>query len=148
MKGNVCSHVPHQWRIQDFPEEGAPTLQRGAPTYNFAKFCQRLHEIEIIWTPGGRASKILLCRSATAHCTEKHPSPRSMIKLVHYELRTVGKRAVGILLESFLVLQVPTFTNYTGTGLTGSRGRTAVTGSPAPVSSTITNSRPRDSTTS
>ena len=24
-----------QWRIQDFPEEGAPT-PRGAPTYNFA----------------------------------------------------------------------------------------------------------------
>ena len=114
---------------------------------NFAKNCMKLKEFG---PPGGggRASKILLCRSATAHCTEKHPSPRSMIKLVHYELRTVGKRAVGILLESFLVLQVPTFTNYTGTGLTGSRGRTAVKGSPAPVSSTITNSRPRDSTTS
>ena len=47
-----------QWRIQDFPEEGAPT-------YDFAKFSQKLHEIERIWTRGG-ASKILLCRSATA----------------------------------------------------------------------------------
>ena len=38
----------------------------GPPTYNFAKFSQKLHEIERIWTPrGGRASKILLCRSAT-----------------------------------------------------------------------------------
>ena len=56
-----------QWRIQDFPEEGAPTLQGGAPTYDFAKISQKLHEIERIWTPGGgRASKILLCRSATA----------------------------------------------------------------------------------
>ena len=35
-----------QWRIQDFPEEGAPT-------YDFAKFSQKLHEIERIWTPGG-----------------------------------------------------------------------------------------------
>ena len=52
-----------QWRIQDFPEEGAPTL-RGAPTYDFAKFPQKLHETERIWPPGG-ASKILLCRSAT-----------------------------------------------------------------------------------
>ena len=42
-----------QWRIQDFPEEGAPTPQRGAPTYDFAKFSQKLHEIERIWTPGG-----------------------------------------------------------------------------------------------
>ena len=44
-----------QWRIQDFPEEGAPT-PRGAPTYNFTKFSQKLHEIERIWAPGGRAS--------------------------------------------------------------------------------------------
>ena len=41
-----------QWRIQDFPEEGAST-PRGAPTYNFAKFSQKLHEIERIWTPRG-----------------------------------------------------------------------------------------------
>ena len=53
-----------QWRIQDFPEEGAPTL-RGAPTYDFAKFSQKLHEIEEFGPPGGAASKILLCRSAT-----------------------------------------------------------------------------------
>ena len=40
----------------------------GAPTYDFAIFPQKLHEIERIWAPrgGGRASKILLCRSATA----------------------------------------------------------------------------------
>ena len=36
-----------------------------APTYDFAKISQKLHEIERIWTPGGGASKILLCRSAT-----------------------------------------------------------------------------------
>ena len=42
-----------QWRIQDFLEEGEPTLQGGgAPTYDFAKFSQKLHEIERIWTPG------------------------------------------------------------------------------------------------
>ena len=41
-------------------------LSRGAPTYDFAKFFQKLHEIERIWTPRGeRVSKILLCRSAT-----------------------------------------------------------------------------------
>ena len=28
-------------------------LPRGAPTYDFAKFSQKLHEIERIWTPGG-----------------------------------------------------------------------------------------------
>ena len=40
-----------QWRIQDFPEVGTPTLQ-GAPTYNLAKFSQKLHEIDRIWTRG------------------------------------------------------------------------------------------------
>ena len=50
----------------DFPRRGRQ-LSRGAPTYHFAKFSQKLHEIERIWTGGvGRASKILLCRSATA----------------------------------------------------------------------------------
>ena len=53
-----------------FPRGGAPTHQ-GAPTYDFAKISQKLHEIERIWTPGGgRASKILLCRSATAPMTQ------------------------------------------------------------------------------
>ena len=36
-----------QWRIQDFPEVGAPNLQ-GAPTHDFAKFppknCMKLNE--------------------------------------------------------------------------------------------------------
>ena len=32
------------------------------------------------------------------------PSPRPFLKLVHYEAHTVGKLAVGILLECFLVL--------------------------------------------
>ena len=42
----------YQWRIQDFPEEGAPTHRGGgAPTYDFAKFSQKLHEIEK--SPGG-----------------------------------------------------------------------------------------------
>ena len=40
----------YQFRIQDFPEVGAPTLQ-GGPTYDFAKFPPKLHEIERILTP-------------------------------------------------------------------------------------------------
>ena len=36
-----------------FPRGGAPTPRGGggAPTYDFAKFSQKLHEIERIWTP-------------------------------------------------------------------------------------------------
>ena len=49
-------NVHNQWRIQDFPEEGAPTPRGGAPTYDFTKFSQKLHEIERIWAPGGHAS--------------------------------------------------------------------------------------------
>ena len=54
-----------QWRIQDFPEEGAPTLQGGRQHTilpHFPKNCMKLKEFG---PPGGRASKILLCRSAT-----------------------------------------------------------------------------------
>ena len=36
-----------QWRIQNFPEEGAPT-PRGAPTYDFVNFFRKLHENEEI----------------------------------------------------------------------------------------------------
>ena len=37
-----------QWRIQDFPEEGAPT-PKSAITLHI--FCRKLHENERIWTP-------------------------------------------------------------------------------------------------
>ena len=44
-----------------------PTLQGERQHTILQKFPQKLHEIERIWTPRrGRASKILLCRSATA----------------------------------------------------------------------------------
>ena len=43
--------TPPQWLIQDFPEVGTPTLL-GAPTYDFAKISQELHEIERIETGG------------------------------------------------------------------------------------------------
>ena len=59
------------WSVAD-PEflRGGGANSPGEPTCDFAKFSQKLHEIERIWTPGGGggvcASKILLCRSATA----------------------------------------------------------------------------------
>ena len=34
------------------PRRGSQ-LRRGAPTYDFAKFSQKLHEIERIWVPEG-----------------------------------------------------------------------------------------------
>ena len=34
-----------------FPRGGVPTPQRGAPTFNFENFSQKMHEIERIWTP-------------------------------------------------------------------------------------------------
>ena len=39
-----------QGRVQDSPQEGAPILQGGggAPTYDFAKVSEELHEIEKI----------------------------------------------------------------------------------------------------
>ena len=44
----ICTqHV--QWRIQDFPRGGANSQKY----YYSSIFCQRLHENERIWTPGG-----------------------------------------------------------------------------------------------
>ena len=37
------------------PRGGGANSPGGAPTYDFAKFSQKLHEIERIWTPGGGA---------------------------------------------------------------------------------------------
>ena len=60
-------NVTYQWRIQDFPEVGEPALG-GLPTYDFAQFSQKT-----AWTwknldrGRGSASKILLCKSATAY---------------------------------------------------------------------------------
>ena len=62
---NGITNDLYQWRIQDFPEMGAPTLGGGGDI-RCCQFSQKLHEIERIWTRG-RASKILLCRSATAY---------------------------------------------------------------------------------
>ena len=39
-----------------FPRGGGAD-SRGAPTYNFAKCSQKLHEIERIWTRGGARPK-------------------------------------------------------------------------------------------
>ena len=44
-------------------------LPGGTPTYDFAKFSQKLHEIERIWTPGGGDFPRAPLRSTTAiHC--------------------------------------------------------------------------------
>ena len=37
------------------------------------------------------------------HSTGTTPPPEFFVKLVQYEARTIGKRAVGILLEYFIV---------------------------------------------
>ena len=54
-----CISTQHlyQGRIQDLPKEGAPTLQ-GATTYDFAKFCEKLYEIENILDRGGGALRV------------------------------------------------------------------------------------------
>ena len=63
-----CRLNLYQWRIQDFPEEGAPTPRGGRQHTilpNFPKYCMKLKEFGP--PGGGRASKILLCRSATVY---------------------------------------------------------------------------------
>ena len=73
----------YQWRIQDFPEVGAPTLGGGAPTYVFAKFFQKLLEILNLkeFGPPGGVSKLLLCRSATESTIKYHGLDELMQKV-------------------------------------------------------------------
>ena len=44
----------HTYPVADpgFPRGGGANSPGGAPTYDFAKFSQKMHEIERIWTPG------------------------------------------------------------------------------------------------
>ena len=61
----IFSTIIIQWRIQDFPEVAAPTVGGGGQ-HDFAKFSQKLHEIERNGGRGGggvRSSRPL--RSAT-----------------------------------------------------------------------------------
>ena len=59
-----------QWRIQDFPDGGAPTPEGGAPTYYLTNFSQKLHENEENLTQrGGRASLRPPPRSANGKYT-------------------------------------------------------------------------------
>ena len=51
---NSCT-MCYQWRIQDFPEEGALTPKGGAPTYYLVNFSQKLHENEEILGQRGGA---------------------------------------------------------------------------------------------
>ena len=73
MVGKVAKHYEMQWRIQDFPEVGAPTLGGGEPTYNFGKFSQKLHEIEIIWILEGARMRPL--RSANKMYNKMRTEP-------------------------------------------------------------------------
>ena len=45
---------------------GGANSPGGLPTYDFAKFSQKLHDIERIWTPGGALVPRDPLRSATA----------------------------------------------------------------------------------
>ena len=59
---------PLQWRIRDFPEEGAPTPEWGTSLL-FGQFSQKLHENEEILGQtggGGHTSLAIQCRSTTA----------------------------------------------------------------------------------
>ena len=60
-----------------FPRGGGANSPGGAPTYDFAKFSQKLHEIERIWAPrGGRASPAPPLRSATGYGHFRVPSQK------------------------------------------------------------------------
>ena len=70
---NLYKTLGHQWRIQDFPEEGALIPKGGAPTYYLANFSRKLHENEeILGQRGARVPRAPL-RSATGHLQNESP---------------------------------------------------------------------------
>ena len=78
----------NQWRIQDFPEGGAPTLKGGgAPTYYLPHFSQKLHENKEILAERGRARiPGAPLRSATANT----PPQKNCMKMKEIEQIGVG----------------------------------------------------------
>ena len=44
----LTNDEPQQWRMQDFHGMEVTTIGVGVPTHNFAKFSQKMHEIERI----------------------------------------------------------------------------------------------------
>ena len=63
----VYSHLRFQWRIQDFPKVGAPTL--GAPTYDFAKIPKNCMKLKEFGPLGGACIAHAHLRSATGFIT-------------------------------------------------------------------------------
>ena len=59
-------------------------LPRGAPTYDFAKFSQKLHEIERISTPGGGREGRAPLRSATGLSLMSHQYDQSLLDIVFF----------------------------------------------------------------
>ena len=57
----------NQWRIQDFPEEGAPTPQGGHQHTILPKFPKNCMKLKEFGPPGGRASPAPPLRSATVN---------------------------------------------------------------------------------
>ena len=58
----VLSLTLHSLTVADpgFPQGGGANSPGGAPTYDFAKFPQKLHEIERIWAPPGGVPRVPL----------------------------------------------------------------------------------------
>ena len=112
-----------------FPRGGGANSPGGAPTYDFAKFSQKLHEIERIWTPagGGCASKILLCRSATdtsRNNEAKFPcaldtfqSGNVLIILCNNLFMTTESNSIFLLHSSLICAAYCTFSNFMEDGI-------------------------------
>ena len=84
---------------QGFPQGGGANPPSGAPTYEFAKFSRKLHEIERIWTPKGytslarlRSANDPLVFSLTLHETGKYETSNTLTSsyLLGYHVDTLS----------------------------------------------------------
>ena len=56
--GVIANNNKLQWRIQDFPQGGAPTPKFAIIFQIFAESCMKIYENERIFTRGGHASLV------------------------------------------------------------------------------------------
>ena len=73
-----------------FPRGGGANSPGGAPTYDFAKFSQKLHEIERIWAPGGA-------------CVPRAPLNAPLhLPRYHWRMASTVSQIVVVLVKGFL----------------------------------------------
>ena len=99
--------MPDQWRIQDFPEVGAPTLM-GGPTYDFAKFSPNCMKLKEFGRGGTRPSRSLGSAAADgSKCQFSSVQNQSVSNLVDLYKVYRSWSNISVLTKSIFLIAYP-----------------------------------------